>query len=154
MRESLADIVWSVDPRRDRVGDLVARLRQVGNQLVEAGGVEFAFSVDSERPIETLSIAPNERRGIFLIAKESLHNAVKHARASRIDVELRVQGSRLSITIRDDGRGFDPLHVNAGHGLRSLRSRAAGLGANLTLRSEIGRGATVELSMGLRGGPA
>ncbi len=154
MRESLADIVWSVDPRRDRVGDLVARLRQVGNQLVEAGGVEFAFTVDSDRAIESLPIAPAERRGLFLICKESLHNAVKHAQASRIDVELRVHGSQLSIAIRDDGRGFDPEHAHIGHGLRSLRSRAASLGAELTLRSQAGRGTSIDLAYSLRGGPA
>ena len=154
MRESLADIVWSVDPRRDRVGDLVVRLRQVGNQLVEAGGIEFALSVDSDRPIESLPIAPDERRGLYLIAKESLHNAVKHARAGRIDVELLVHGSKLSFAIRDDGCGFDPESAHSGHGLRSLRSRAASLGAELSMRSEIGRGSQIELALTLRGGPA
>ncbi|HTF88762.1 MAG TPA: two-component regulator propeller domain-containing protein [Planctomycetota bacterium] len=154
MRESLADIVWSVDPRRDRVGDLVARLRQVGNQMVEAGGIEFSLTVDSDRPIESLPIAPSERRGLFLIAKESMHNAVKHAQASRIDVELRVHGSDLSIAVRDDGRGFDPEAVHTGHGLRSLRSRAASLGARLGLRSGSGRGTQVDLALHLRGGPA
>ncbi|MEO6708822.1 MAG: ATP-binding protein, partial [Planctomycetota bacterium] len=154
MRESLADIVWSVDPRRDRVGDLVSRLRQVGNQLVEAGGIEFSLTVESDRPIESLPIAPSERRGLFLIAKESMHNAVKHAQASRIDVELRVQGSSLSIAVRDDGRGFDPEAIHAGHGLRSLRSRATSLGAQLGLRSGSGSGTQVDLALQLRGGPA
>ncbi|MCE9595156.1 MAG: hypothetical protein K8S98_13300 [Planctomycetes bacterium] len=151
MRESLADIVWSVDPRRDKVGDLAVRLRQVGNQLVESGGVEFALAVDSDRAIDALAIAPDERRALYLIAKESLHNAVKHARAKKIDVALRVRGSRLDLAIRDDGRGFDPEHAHTGHGLRSLRSRAASLGANLALRSELDRGTSIELAMTLRG---
>ncbi len=154
MRESLADIVWSVDPRRDKVGDLAVRLRQVGNQLVEAGGIEFALLVDSDRAIEALPIAPDERRGLYLIVKESLHNAVKHAEASRIDVALHVHGSQLSVSIQDDGRGFDPAAAHTGHGLRGLHSRAKALGAQLSIRSELGSGTSIQLALRLRGGPA
>ncbi len=154
MRESLADIVWSVDPRRDKVGDLVVRLRQVGSQLVEAGGIEFALLVDSDRAIEALPIAPDERRGLYLIVKESLHNAVKHAGARRIDVALRVHGSQLKASIQDDGRGFDSTAAYTGHGLRGLQSRARSLGAQLSIRSEIGSGTSIVLALRLRGGPA
>jgi signal transduction histidine kinase len=82
------------------------------------------------------------------IAAEAVRNAVRHGDADRVDV--RLTASPLSLAVRDDGRGFDASaaddDVTGGFGLRSMRERAEGVGATLTVDSAPGEGTTVRVS--------
>lgn len=82
----------------------------------------------------------------YRIAQEALTNVTKHARARRVDLALRVEGGRLTLTVRDDGRGFDPkaFEDRAGHGLRGIRERVWLLGGELALESAPGAGTRLE----------
>jgi two-component system, NarL family, sensor histidine kinase NreB len=62
-----------------------------------------------------------------------------------------VERGRLRLTLRDNGRGFDPAAAHDGHGLVSLRGRARGLGGQLEISSSPGQGTTVILSVALAG---
>ena len=79
------------------------------------------------------------------IAQEALTNAVKHARASRIAVRLRLHDGRAELDVADDGVGFDPAapRTGAGLGLRGMEERAARLGGRLAVESSPGRGTRV-----------
>lgn len=72
-----------------------------------------------------------ESTGYFVVI-EALTNVVKHAAATRIEVELRSTGGRLTVTVTDDGRG--PEGAGPGFGLRSLRDRVGALDGSVTLR--------------------
>ena len=99
----------------------------------------------SSRGVRALP-APQEE-ALLRIAQEALHNALRHAGASQVDVELVRRGRSTLLTISDDGRGFDPDTVRrAGRhlGLVSMRDRAAGIGGRLTVTSSPGRGTTIE----------
>lgn len=81
----------------------------------------LAFEID-RRPLATARVEladaaaddpeprlePTVEYGLFIIAREALHNAMKHARAARIAVELALQEDRAELVVRDDGAGFDP----------------------------------------------
>lgn len=88
---------------------------------------------------------------LYRIAQEAMHNIAKHARAARVDVELtQVEG--VTLTIRDDGVGFDPASEFPGHlGLRSMRERAERAGGTLHIESAAGRG--TRLTVRVPGGP-
>ncbi|RIK37971.1 MAG: hypothetical protein DCC58_17265 [Chloroflexi bacterium] len=88
---------------------------------------------------------------LYRIAQEAMHNIVKHAKASRVDVQLDASADALVLEIRDDGRGFDPAADYPGHlGLRSMRERAARAGLDLTIDSAEGRGTMVRAVAPLR----
>jgi two-component system NarL family sensor kinase len=79
---------------------------------------------------------------IYRAAQEALSNAVRHARATRVDVVLETRDDCAILTIRDDGVGFDvagllrgPASVASGIGLRSIREQAAALGGKLEIQS-------------------
>jgi signal transduction histidine kinase len=76
---------------------------------------------------------------IFRTVQEALNNIAKHAKAKTVYVSLRVEGSALTLEIRDDGVGFDPktasLASESAHGLSGMRERAATTGGALTLKS-------------------
>jgi signal transduction histidine kinase len=75
-------------------------------------------------------------RPLYLVAAEGVHNAVRHAQATVVEIELREDAAgSVALTVRDDGRGFDPDDVAGGVGLTTMREHAAEAGAALELRS-------------------
>jgi signal transduction histidine kinase len=92
---------------------------------------------------------PILRDDIYRIARESLRNAFHHAQANNIEAEITYGERQLRLRIRDDGRGIDPQHLDAGRdghfGLPGMRERAQEMGAQLDVWSEVGAGTEVEL---------
>ena len=90
-------------------------------------------------------------RDVLRIAQEALHNALRHARARRVEVRLAARDGILELDIRDDGLGFDPgdAGLRARHlGLTSMEERARRLGGRLDIRSAPGAGTRVRLEVG------
>jgi PAS domain S-box-containing protein len=84
------------------------------------------------------------KEAVYRIAQEALHNVVKHARATHVDVRLSCTPSEIAIEIADNGAGFDPDGAFPGHmGLRSMRERAARAGGALDIASAPGSGTTI-----------
>jgi signal transduction histidine kinase len=81
------------------------------------------------------------RRQIYLIFKEGIHNIARHSGAHRVEIDLDRDGDFLMLRIADDGHGFDVGAESDGHGLPSIRKRAATLGADVEWRSECQSGA-------------
>jgi two-component system NarL family sensor kinase len=124
-------------------------------QLCEISGVGRRFEGDIS--IQRLARDPDpEVKALFYrAAQEALSNMMRHARATRVDVNLETVGDRLTLTIRDNGCGFDtaqvlkgPADVGSGIGLRAIREQAATLGGKLDVRSGA-LGTTLEVSVGL-----
>jgi signal transduction histidine kinase len=81
------------------------------------------------------------------IAQESLNNVAKHAQASEVFVDLNCTPACVTLCIRDDGRGFDPRNIPAGHlGIGIMRERAQKIGATLTIDSTPGGGTIVSVT--------
>jgi signal transduction histidine kinase len=81
------------------------------------------------------------KQELYRIAQEAMHNTVKHARASRVDLVLRRTANAVILEVRDDGLGFDPLGSFPGHlGLRSMQERVSNLGGMLQIESAPGQG--------------
>jgi signal transduction histidine kinase/ligand-binding sensor domain-containing protein len=144
-RASMADLVWAVDPTRDTLAELLRRLRAVTSNLFAAEGVELVLKLPEEAALAGLALAPDRRRHLLFAAKEALHNVERHACARRVELELVREARQLRLVVRDDGRGFDPTAVSAGHGLASLQRRARELGGELRIETRLGGGTRVEL---------
>ena len=81
---------------------------------------------------------------LYRIAQEALHNIVKHARATRVDLALVCDEHTLLLEIKDNGVGFDSQGTFPGHlGLRSMRERAMRLGGGFSVKSEPGQGTRI-----------
>jgi signal transduction histidine kinase len=147
--DTTGDIVWAIDPRRDDVASLVARVREFGADLLEAQGIAWDFVASPEA--EGLRFDAEQRRQLLLIFKEALHNIARHARCAAASVSIASRDGRLHAEIRDDGHGFteDPAAAGAGHGLGSMRARAAQLGGELHVHSEPGVGTRLRLQVPL-----
>jgi len=122
---------------------------------------ELAHSTDTnqEPPVfdlvqegERRNLSPTVKNEVCRIVLEVLRNAYRHARASRIETEVRYGDHTLRIRIRDDGKGIDKNVLKAGGlvghwGLRGIRERATRIGAQLDFWSETGAGTEVQLTV-------
>jgi signal transduction histidine kinase len=93
------------------------------------------------------AVSAETREALYRIAQEALHNTLKHARTTGVDLSLREEDSALvTLEVSDDGVGFDPNGSFPGHlGLRSMRERAERLGGTLEIRSEPGKGTRISV---------
>jgi signal transduction histidine kinase len=127
--------------------DLSAALRQVG-QRATAGKIAFEFTVTG-----TMQRWPaNVEQQLLRIGQEAVVNAIRHASASTIRMELHYASSSLMLRVADDGTGFDPETASGpdGHyGLVSMKERAENLGADFKIVSAAGQGTIVETTVPL-----
>jgi signal transduction histidine kinase len=147
LRGALGDIVWTVDPSRDHLDDLVRRMRETALTMLENGNRNIHFSAPHENEMEHIELPPDVRRHLLLFFKESVTNIARHAEATDVSLELSLTGRRVRMLLRDNGRGFDPEKPAPGRGLSSLRYRAGEMKGDLRLKSTVGQGTEIELSV-------
>jgi len=83
----------------------------------------------------------------FRIVQEAVSNVVKHAEAAEAWLEIEREGGQLILTIRDDGKGFDTGYAESGLGLLGMTERVGLLRGELSVRSEIGKGASIRVTL-------
>jgi PAS domain S-box-containing protein len=94
------------------------------------------------------SISLDQKQALYRIAQEGIHNVLKHAHATSIQLSLREEDGHVQLEIADDGVGFDPAAGYPGHlGLTSMRERAAVAGAQLTIQSTPGQGSRLSVDL-------
>jgi two-component sensor histidine kinase len=152
--DSMSDIVWAIDPRRDDLSSVVFRVRQFASDLLGSKEISWHFQVPVE--FDKVKLNPEQRRHIFLIFKEAIINSVRHAACSSVKLELRILDNQIVGEIRDDGHGFMipppdqcPDNGTGGHGLENLRARATQLGGRVNINSS-SAGTSVRLVVPLK----
>jgi signal transduction histidine kinase len=151
---------------QDAIQELRSLIFQLRPPAVESDGLAAALEkqVQVLRRVHRQDIdlqvtgEPRLRPGfddeVFRIAQEALHNGVKHAAASRLELRLDQCERRLVMTVHDDGVGFDPdaaAHRSRRLGLTSMEERATAIGGALTIDSAPGTGTTIRLEVPLDG---
>jgi signal transduction histidine kinase len=142
----MGDIVWSLDPRHDRIGDLASRLRSFGTDVLEMRGV--AWTVDS--PDEELhqNVPLEARRQIYLVFKEGIHNIAKHSKAKSANLRLWFQDGHVCGDLTDDGDGIAAVSGH-GNGIPSMRARVRQLSGNIEISGAAGKGTSIRVSVPL-----
>jgi two-component system NarL family sensor kinase len=119
---------------------VAAALEQLTRELSEESGIEMGFTQITHTHAATLADAVNTV--LFRIAQEALTNIVRHAQASSAALALEISHDTITLTIADNGRGFDVTHAfvgrRSGVGLRNMRERLEALGGTLSLASQAG----------------
>jgi signal transduction histidine kinase/ligand-binding sensor domain-containing protein len=146
VRESIAEArrsIWELRSHEEKGEDLPSRLSRSATQAVGNSAVKLSLQVRG-------AYRPLNRRiedELLRIGQEAVMNALRHAEAERVDIELAFEAKALRMTVSDDGRGFAVREDGAGpeghYGLRGMRERAQQIGAKLTVDSAIGKGTRV-----------
>ncbi len=123
--------------------DLATAITEIAERAAAESGIDVHVDVDG--PMRRLSAIVENN--LLRIVQEAVTNAVKHSGAQKIDVELRYHQDRLTLGVRDDGRGVPmdkAFSVGAGHyGLLGMRERADRIGGHLALESNNGAGTAI-----------
>ena len=135
----LRALIFDLRPESLAVEGLVAALTKQSAAVHARNGIEIRTELCAEP-----DVALETKEAIYRIAQEALHNAVKHAQASRLNLRLYRSNDNITLEISDDGVGFDPTIAFPGHlGLRSMAERATSLDGTLTVDSSPGDGTRV-----------
>ncbi len=141
----VAEVRRSVMNLRTSIGEaesLGGAISNVARHLSESSGIPIRIRLD-EQPTR---LRPEVEAELFRIAQEAMNNAVKHARATSIDVRCQVYAPDAIITVTDDGVGLQSARSDS-HGLKIMRERARLIGAELVVRDNASRGLTVSVSL-------
>jgi len=146
MREARRS-VWDLRCHLLENGDLVSALRQAVGPFVMGTQVKVEISVKGQPRRMTVPVEMN----LLRIGQEAVTNAIKHAHAQHIALELRYDPETVCLRVIDDGRGFSEdeiaLSGNGHFGLLDMRERAQALGCSLHVKSEPGGGTCIEVDV-------
>ncbi|NDJ53013.1 MAG: sensor histidine kinase, partial [Chloroflexi bacterium] len=123
---------------------LTLAIRQLAETTATRAGLDLTLDVDEQ---QIVGLSPYIEQGFYRIADEILANVERHAMARSIDVSFHEAEGMLDLTVKDDGRGFDPqMTMPSGHfGLKGMHERAAMIGGKLEISSDQGEGTSVRL---------
>lgn len=134
-------LLFALRPDALEEGGLVAALTRQAEVL----HLRYRLEAPLDAPQEP-DLTGRQKGDLYRIAQEAAHNAVKHARASRVAISLQPEGSGWRLQVSDNGVGFERANSGSGSlGLKSMRERAAGLGAVIEITSRPGQGTTVSV---------
>ena len=91
----------------------------------------------------------HNREALFRIAQEAMGNIARHARAQHVTISLKPDMDHIHLLITDDGQGFNEKNVHAGMGLANMRQRAAEIGGEAAIKSQVGQGTTIQFMVPL-----
>lgn len=140
----MRSLVFELRPPELEIEGLIPTLRKHIEVLRRVHSVDIELHHRGDRILN-----PVEEKEVFRIVQEALNNAVRHADAAEIVVEVVIEDDKLRVSVADDGVGFDPDAPRKTRrlGLLSMSERAQGLGVELSVSSRPGRGTVVALEL-------
>ena len=138
-------IVWSMNSSNDTLDSLISYIRAYTIEFFDGTPIECKVNMPETIPFHEIS--GDKRRNIFLCVKESLNNALKHSKASRIKIDIEVN-HKLKIKIADNGVGIEQEKIRRfGNGLKNIERRMKGIGGSYTISNNNGTETKLELPL-------
>jgi len=145
-RENLAEaraLVAALQPVALQSASLPDAVARLAERCREEAGLDVTVEVTGD----IHQLEPNDEVALLRAAQESLSNVRKHASATRVSIVLAYGPDATTLTIDDDGRGFDPDSIDGGFGLRGLRNRLEQVGGSAAVASATGSGTRVTVTV-------
>jgi signal transduction histidine kinase len=145
MMEKMGEIVWALNQRNDSMNDLLGYTRSYAVDYLTTHDISCHFHAPTEHP--EIFASGEMRRNIFLSVKEVLHNIVKHAEASSVEITITIN-KELFILIHDNGKGINLENTRKfGNGLNNIRKRMAEIGGSAKFKNESGTSVLLQVSL-------
>jgi signal transduction histidine kinase len=145
---ALYETVWAVNPENDNLEAIGNYLRQrINNQCTQA---QLRCRLHISQLPRNIEISSRIRHNISMAAREAMHNVIKHANASQVTVHISFAEMLLTVSIQDDGCGFDLTTHPAGHGLVNMERRLQDIGGSCLIDSSQATGTMVQFRLQVR----
>jgi len=144
MAEKMGEIVWALNRRYDSSGDMISFCRSYASEYLGDKNIKLHFESSEAAEIK---INGEARRNIFLVMKESLHNIVKHAKASQVFIHMNID-KELHVVIQDDGKGFEAGSIRPfADGIQNMKKRIEEIGGRFSIDGN--NGTRIEIGVGI-----
>jgi signal transduction histidine kinase len=148
INQNLEEIIWYIKPTSDTLQEIHLKLRRFSWDLLESKGIQLFW--EEPKSFGAHKFNSRQKRDYFLFFKEVMNNAAKHSHAKTVRVAITFEDRQFSITITDDGVGFDPDQAVDSNGMETIKTRAARLNGKLAIRSSKAKGATLTLQIPMK----
>lgn len=131
---SMRDFLWAMNPKKDALLEFAIHLKDFGDELYSHTSIVFQVEgIESLPPDVMLSM--DWKRQLVLIFKEGMHNSLKHANCTHVQLSFNWEENILQVVLVDNGQGFvwSPKHM--GYGLRNMQERAERIDGQLMIKS-------------------
>lgn len=129
----LRDTIWAMNKEAITIEDLKTRISNfIDNAQLSLNGIQFNFNFNTK---SFQSFSSRDGMNIYRLIQEAVNNAIKHAKASQIDVSLTESENEINVIISDNGKGFDLATAEIGNGLNTMKKRASELKGDFNIET-------------------
>jgi signal transduction histidine kinase len=131
---TMSDVLWSVDARNDKAGNLIDRMREHADMMLLPLGIKVIFNhnLNSDKTIN-LTV----RQELFLIFKECIHNIAKHSKSTEVTIDLKNGNGKFEMYVSDNGK-INAINSTHGQGLKNMKMRAEKIAASIEIWQQNG----------------
>lgn len=140
---ALRDIVWSINPKNDKLDIILARMKRYAAELLETKNIDYSFEANI-KPGDEITDA-DIRQNVYLIFKEAVNNLAKYSGATKAIITLNKEANHIHFEVKDNGNGFDAAHIAKGNGIENMQRRAKMINAKFILQSAPGYGTNISV---------
>jgi signal transduction histidine kinase/ligand-binding sensor domain-containing protein len=127
LTQDMDEVVWAVDAKNDTIEGLLNYLNDFAQQHLNLAGIACKLDFPPDTPNHPISA--EVRHNLFLAAKEAINNITRHSGATAASIRATYQPPQFTLTIEDNGRGFDPANTRPhASGLSNMRQRLIEIG--------------------------
>ncbi len=142
----LRDTIWAMNNSAITFEDLKVRiLNFIEKAKMAKEDIHFSFEIDED--LNELELSSIEGMNIYRTIQEAVNNAIKYADAENIAIRASADDTRISITIVDNGAGFEIDQAGNGNGLHNMRKRIEGIGGIFTIKAAASEGTQISISL-------
>ncbi len=146
-QDELTTLIQELRPASSEGDDLAKKLEKYLSDWSRQSGIQARFELKVDRPLPEII-----EQALFRLAQEALSNAARHSGATVVDLVLTVEAAVVTMSLKDDGQGFDRSLARDGYGLKSMQERVENLGGRWQIESEPGRGARIRVQIPIQAG--
>ena len=143
-------IAWALDDRNAKLNHLIGLIKEFSRTLDSVQ--KFQWQTPDTKQTETIDLTPELKKNLYLIFKESVNNAIKHAQSEIIAIDISIDRNNIfSMKIQDFGCGFERTTNTRNSGLHNIEKRASSLNGIANITSELNKGTTILVIVPLNG---
>lgn len=133
---NMSEIIWAMNDRFNTLGNLIAYTRRYVYDYIE-DYEELTLEFNVKGHLDHYEFTGEQRRHLFLIIKEAIHNIVKHAQATLVEIKFDIN-EQLHISIKDNGIGLNEQNITNGNGIRNIKIRVKKLNGYIEFKDDDG----------------
>jgi len=138
----LRDTIWAIRKDKIELDEFIVKLQE----FIEHRKNLLSFKLLNNTS-SSISLTPNQSLNLFRVCQEAIQNSIKHAEATEINIEFQQQEEKLTILIKDNGKGFEISSSDAdGYGLKNMQERMAEIKGTIQINSTLNEGTEIQIS--------